>query len=195
MRKVIIINGPSCTGKSTIAKEICNRSNNKFLHLQIDKVSDFYGTIFPKGMKFVENDPGTDDQDNRLKGLFNKNRLARRKVVASIMLATAKELIRQDFDLVIDTALDGPDAEDLVKLYFDYLKGNKIHFVGIFCPVKERLERLKTRTDNKFLTEEFIRLQSDTWDVFRLCEHIYDLSFDSSKLTTNEIVEEILKRD
>ncbi len=191
-KKIIIINGPSCAGKSTVAKEICNTA--KFVHLQIDKVSDFYGTIFPKGMKFVDNDPGTDHQDNGLKGLFNKNRFARRKVVASIMLATVEELTKQGFDLVIDTALDGPDAEELAELYLNRLKGNHILFVGIFCPVEERLKRLKTRTDNKFLTEEFVRLQSDTWDVFGLCKHMYDVSFDSSKLTSIQIKEEILRK-
>jgi chloramphenicol 3-O phosphotransferase len=194
MKKVIIINGPSCAGKSTIAKKICNKSNNKFLHLQIDKVSHLYGTIFPQGIKFVENEPGTDDQDNGLKGLFNKNRFARRKVVASIMLATANELIKQGFDLVIDTAFDGPDAEALATLYLDRLKGNKILFVGIFCPVEERLERLKTRTDNQFLTEEFIRLQSDTWDVFGLCRDMYNIWFDSSQLNSTQITQGILSK-
>ena len=58
LQKIIIINGPSCSGKSTIAKEICEKLD-RCLHLQIDKVGDLYGTIFPKGMKFVENDPGT----------------------------------------------------------------------------------------------------------------------------------------
>lgn len=90
---VIIINGASCSGKSTIAKEICSRSNNKFVHLQIDKVGEFYVTIFPKGFKFCENEPGTEDHDDGLKGLFNNNRLARRKIVASILLATANNLI------------------------------------------------------------------------------------------------------
>ena len=49
MNKVIIINGASCSGKTTIAKEICKQSNNNFVHLQIDKTGEFYSTIFPKG--------------------------------------------------------------------------------------------------------------------------------------------------
>ncbi|MCX4079788.1 hypothetical protein N7280_04030 [Rickettsia rhipicephali] len=40
MNQVIIINGPSCTGKTTIAKEICRQSNNKLIHLQIDIKSE-----------------------------------------------------------------------------------------------------------------------------------------------------------
>lgn len=48
MNQVVIINGPSCAGKTTIAKELCKISDNKFVHLQIDKTSEFYGTIFLK---------------------------------------------------------------------------------------------------------------------------------------------------
>jgi predicted kinase len=80
-QQIILLNGASCAGKSTIAKEICKQSNNKFLHLQVDKVGEFYGTIFPKGFKFVENEPGTKNNDDGLKGLFNNNRLARRKLL------------------------------------------------------------------------------------------------------------------
>jgi chloramphenicol 3-O phosphotransferase len=193
MSKVIIINGPSCAGKSTIAQEICMQSDNQFVHLQIDKVSDFYGTIFPKGFKFIENDPGTDDQDDGLKGLFNKNRLARRRVVASIMLATAKELLKQNFNIVIDTALDGPDAKELAQMYLDYLNNYEITFVGIYCPLEERLKRLKTRKDNLFLTEEFIRSQTHQYDVFELSKEFYNLWFDSSLLKGEAIAKDILK--
>jgi len=154
MSKIIIINGPSCAGKTTIAKEIFKQSNNKFVHLQIDKAGEFYSTIFPKGFLFAENDPGTENDDDGLKGLFNNNRLARRKVVASILLATAKSLLLQDFNIVIDTALDGPDAKELARVYIEHLNGYQITFAGIYCPVEDRLKRLKTRKDNLFLTQE-----------------------------------------
>ncbi len=69
MSKVIIINGPSCAGKTTIAKEICRQSSNEFVHLQIDKAGEFYSTIFPKGFLFIENEIGTEKDDDGLKGL------------------------------------------------------------------------------------------------------------------------------
>ena len=85
--------------------------------LQIDKTSEFYEIIFPKGFLFTKNEVGTEDNDHGLRGLFNNNCFARRKVVTSILLATAKELLNKNFNLVIDTALDGPDAKELAKLY------------------------------------------------------------------------------
>jgi chloramphenicol 3-O-phosphotransferase len=148
MNKVIIINGPSCAGKSTIAKEICNQSGN---------------------------------------------RLARRKIVASILLATAKELLHNNFNIAIDTSLDGPDSQELANLYLERLKDYNIKFVGIYLPIEERLKRLKTRTDNLFLTEEFIRLQTDQYDVFKSCQNLYDIWFDSSKHSAKEIASKLLE--
>ncbi len=193
MNKAIIINGPSCAGKTIIAKEICTQTNNKFVHLQIDKTAEFYSTIFPKGFLFIENDPGTENDDDGVKGLFNNNRLARRKVVASILLTTAKTLLSQDFSVVIDTALDGPDAKELARIYLEHLKDYEITFVGIYCPVEERLKRLKTRKDNLFLTEDFIINQTDQYDVFESSKKFYDVWFDSSLLTGEEIASNILK--
>src|SRR5574343_152423 len=106
MSQIIIINGPSCSGKTTISKEICKQTNNKFVHLQIDKTGEYFGTIFPKGFEFAKNEPGTEQNDNGLKYLFNNNRFARRKVVAGIFLSTANELIAKGFNVVLDTALD-----------------------------------------------------------------------------------------
>ncbi|KJV78656.1 MULTISPECIES: phosphotransferase-like protein [spotted fever group] len=57
MNQVIIINGPSCAGKTTIAKEICRQSNNKFIHLQIDKVGAFYSTIFLQNLSLQKMKP------------------------------------------------------------------------------------------------------------------------------------------
>jgi len=192
MNQVIIINGASCSGKTTIAKEICKQSDNRFVHLQIDKTGIFFSTIFPKEFKFAENEPGTENNDDGLKGLYNNNRLARRKIVALIFLATAKALLSKNFNVIIDTALDGPDAQKLAKFYLEYLYEYKVKFVGIFCPVEERLKRLKTRTDNLFLTEEFIRMQTDQYDVFESCKSFYNIWFDSSKLSATEITAKIL---
>ncbi len=192
--KVIIINGGSCSGKSTISKEICKIANNQFVHLQIDKIGDLLGTIFPKGFIFAKNEEGTESNDNGLKGLFNNNRFARRKVVAGIYISTCNELLSKGFNVVLDTALDGPDATSLAKFYLENLKSENIVFVGIFCPVEERLKRLKTRTDNLFLTEEFIKMQSGINDVFDACKEFYDETFDSSKLGSEEIANQILKK-
>jgi chloramphenicol 3-O-phosphotransferase len=49
--RVIIINGPSCVGKTSIAKEICKQSGDKFVHLQIDEFKKFLFTILNKDQR------------------------------------------------------------------------------------------------------------------------------------------------
>lgn len=190
MSKIIILNGGSCSGKSTIAKEICRQSGDKFVHLQVDKVGDFYGTIFPKGFQFCENEAGTENHDDGLKGLFNNNRFARRRIVAGILLSTAIEVAEKDFNIVIDTALDGPDAKDLANLYLDRLAKYNVKFIGIKCSLEERLKRLKTRTDNLFLTEEFIKMQEG---LIESLSDFYDLEIDVSNIDGTSAAKEILQ--
>jgi chloramphenicol 3-O phosphotransferase len=192
--KAIIINGGSCSGKSTISKEICSQSNNKFVHLQIDKTGQFFGTIFPNGFKFGENELGTDANDDGLRGLFNNNRLARRKVVASLYISAANSLLSNNFNVVLDTSLDGPDAKELARFYIDNLACNDIKFIGIFCPLEEKLKRLKTRTDNLFLTEDFIKMQTEKYNPFEDCKEFYHQWFDSSLMSGKQISELILSQ-
>ena len=73
------------------------------------------------------------------------------------------------------------------------LKDYNPRFVGIYCPIEERLKRLKTRTDNLFLTEEFIRSQTDQYDVFESVKNLYYVWFDSSKLNAAEISVKLLE--
>lgn len=187
MVDIIIINGPSCAGKSTISKKICKLSGDKFVHLQIDATGEFYNSIFYKGFKFAENDLGTENND------WNKNRFARRKVIAGILLSTAKELLSKKFKVVVDTALDGPDAKELAQLYLKYLADYETKFIGIYCPLEERLKRLRTRPDIGPRTEKFVRSQTEEFDVFEANKHSYDIWFDSSKLDSALIAKDILK--
>ncbi|AFC74979.1 hypothetical protein RPATATE_0784 [Rickettsia parkeri str. Tate's Hell] len=46
-----------------------------------------------------------------------------------ILLTTAKALLDKNFNIVIDTALDGLNAQELAKFYLKYLHGYKITFL------------------------------------------------------------------
>ncbi len=81
---------------------------------------------------------------------------------------------------------------DLAKLHLSYLSDYEVKFIGIYCPVEERLKRLKMRKDNLFLTEEFIINQTKQYDVFKSCEEFYNNWFDSSLLGGDEIAKKIL---
>ena len=111
--------------------------------------------------------------------------------MAGILLSTAIELAGKGFNIVIDTALDGPDAKDLANLYLNSLAKYNVKFIGIKCSLEERLKHLKTRTDNLFLTEEFIKMQEGLMDSL---SDFYDLEIDVSNIESASAAKEILEQ-
>lgn len=179
---VIIINGPSCAGKTTICKEICKISNEKIVHLQADKIKDLYLSIFDN-FKFTDENIDINDWNN-------KSRLIGKSIFTKILLATAKEIASSNIKVVIDTNIDGIDAKDSARFYLKYLKDFKVYFVGIDCPVEERLRRFELDPNKGRRNEKNIRFQSD---VFEVNKDLYDSCFDTSKLSVADIAKEILQ--
>ncbi len=167
--KVIIINGPSCCGKTTVAKEICNQSNDEFVILQIDEVKKYLSTTNFK-IPFRE---------------------VRRPICDEIMLQMAKIFLKNGKNVVIDTTFNAEDnAMKLMKYHIDFFKNERVLFVGIDCPLEERLKRFRTYNNNPVRNEKEIIVQSN---VFELCKDFYNIWFDSSKIDGEKIATEILK--
>ncbi len=166
---VIIINGPSCAGKTTICKEICKQSNDKFVHLQVDAFKKFLFTIIKH-----------DDVDN----------LLGRKICDRMLITSAKNFLDNGFNVVIDTTFNGDNAKDIAKIHLDQLSDYKLLFVGITCPLEERLRRFREYNDNPVRSEREIIAQSN---VFELCRDTYNIWFDSSKVNAEEIAITILE--
>ncbi len=166
--KVVIINGPSCSGKSTIAKEICKQSNDKFVHLQVDAFKKFLFTIITH-----------EDIDN----------LLGRKICDRMLITSAKSFLDNGFNVIIDTTFNGDNAKDIAKIHLERLSDYKLLFVGIDCSLEERLRRFREYNDNPVRSEKEIIAQSN---VFELCKEFYDVEFDSSRMSGEEIGTKIL---
>ena len=167
--KVIILNGPSCAGKSSIAQEICNQSNNQFVHLQIDEFKKFLFTMITK------------DQVERTAG---------RAICDNMVLNAAHNFLDNKLNVVIDTIFDGNNATELAKNHINFFKNCQVLFVGIDCPLEERLRRFRRHNDNVLRKEKAI---IDGSGYFALCKELYNLSFDSSEMGAAEIAGEILQ--
>ena len=168
MYQVILINGGSCSGKTTICKEICKQSNDQFIHLQVDEAKKY---LFTTNFKI-------------------SSREVARSICDEILLQTAKIFLQNDKNVVIDTTFnEQDDAIKLMKYHVDFFKDEKVLFVGIDCSVEERLRRFREYNDNPVRSEREIVAQSN---VFELCKEFYDVEFDSSKLSIEGIVSEIL---
>lgn len=168
MNKVIILNGPSCCGKTTIAREICKQSDHRFVHLQVDEFKKFLFTI----IKY-------EDVDN----------LLGRKICNRMLITSAKNFLDNGFNVVIDTTFNGDNAKDIAKIHLEQLSDYKLLFIGINCSVDERLRRFKEYNDNAVRSEREIIAQSN---VFELCNEMYNIKFDNSKLSSEKIATKIL---
>ncbi|MDX2050628.1 MAG: AAA family ATPase [Rickettsiaceae bacterium] len=169
MSKVIIINGPSCAGKTTIAKEICRQSEDKFVHLQIDESKKYLFTILDA--KTTPRNIGRPICDN-------------------ILLQTALIFLQNGYGVLIDTIFDGNDALQIAKYHLNFFKDQISLFVGIDCSTKERLKRFQNNNNNPVRNEATIIAQSN---VFESCKEFYNIWFDSSLLNGEEIAESILQ--
>ena len=171
MSKVIIINGPSCAGKTTLAKEICKQSDNKFFHLQVDESKKYLFTILDA--KATPRNIGRPICDN-------------------ILLQTALIFLQNGYGVVIDTIFDGDDALQIAKYHLNFFKDHITLFVGIDCSTEERLKRFQNNNNNPVRNESTIIAQSN---VFELCKEFYDIWFDSSLLNGEEIAGSILQHN
>lgn len=171
MSKVIIINGPSCAGKTTIAKEICMQSDNKFVHLQVDESKKYLFTILDA--KTIPRNIGRPICDN-------------------ILLQTALIFLQNGYGVVIDTIFDGDDVLQIAKYHLNFFKDYITLFVGIDCSTEERLKRFQKNNNNPIRNEATIIAQSN---VFESCKEFYDVWFDSSLLNGEEIAESILRHN
>ena len=168
LNKIIIVTGPSCAGKTTIAKEICKQSKDQFVHLQIDEAKKYLFTILDS--KSTPREIG-------------------RPICDEILLQTAKIFLRNGKNVVIDTTFDGDNAIEIAKHHIAFFENIKVLFIGIHCPVEERLRRFKENNNNPVRNEATIIAQSN---VFELCKEFYDIWFDSSFLNSEEIASNIM---
>lgn len=117
-----------------------------------------------------------------------------RPICDEILLQTAKIFLRNGKNIIIDTTFDVDDGDDLIaiaiaKYYITFFENAAVLFIGINCPVEERLRRFKEYNNNLVRNETTIVAQSN---VFELCKELYDIWFDSSSLSGEEIASNIL---
>ena len=167
---VVILNGPSCAGKTSIAKEICKQSTANFVHLQIDETKKYLFTI--------------------LDSILTPRTISR-KVCDEILLKTADTIINNSHNVVIDTTFNAEDGGiSIANSYINHFNGKNVVFIGIDCNLEERLQRFQTYNNNPARNEEEIRRQTN---VFSQCANLYDIFFDTSHASAENIAKDILQ--
>lgn len=181
--QIIYLNGPSSSGKTTLAKALQNAFEEPFLHIGIDKiigwmpekVNDWTGRQTPLGFSWKEGkDPsGCLIQELQIGPYAQKMG----KIFQEVVLTLAK----MGHHLVIDDVSFGKKQLDEWK---EILKGFRVLWVGVSAPLSV-LEQREQKRDNRILG-------SARAQFYKVHENAtYDLEIDTHHARVSENVEKI----
>ena len=183
MGTIIYLNGPSSSGKTTLAKALQDAFSEPYLHLGIDKIIDFMpakinnwnGGNAPLGFSWEPSlDPTGHPVYQVRSGPFAK-RITRTLKDIAILLAS------QHYNLIIDDVAIGAIE---IEEWKQALKGFQVLYVGVVTP----LEILEQR--EKFRGDRF--LGGARGQYFKVHENVaYDLELDTHVQTLEENIAKI----
>jgi len=146
MGKIIYLNGPSCSGKTTLAKALQNSFSEPYLHLGLDKIIGFMpqkinnweGGAAPLGFSWK---PATDPTGHPISqiyaGPFAERIIRSLKDIASLLAS-------QDYHLIIDDVAFGAVE---VEEWKTVLKNYQVLYVGVTTPLDILEQRERDRKD------------------------------------------------
>lgn len=183
MSKIIYLNGPSSSGKSTLAKALQESLAEPFLHIGFDKLigfmpaklNDWTGGLAPLGFSW---EPAVDPTGHPIyhirTGPFAKRII---RTLKDIALFLAKE----HYNLIIDDVAFGAIE---VEEWKQTLKNYKVLYIGVTTPLHILEERERSRGD-RFLG-------SARGQYFKVHENVaYDLEIDTYAHSLEENVAKI----
>lgn len=177
---IIILNGPSASGKSSIQKELASLFDKPYLKIGID---NFFVGVLPE--KYIFGPLPENPEDIVMKGtatqdengpLFKLEFGPEGEKIISGMHHAIAAYAKQANNIIVDYILyEQPWLKELVYVLKDY----KVYFIGIELPLEILQEREKARNTSPV---GHARTHYKT-----VHEHnIYDLIIDTSKLTAKE---------
>lgn len=183
MPQIIYLNGPSSSGKTTLAKALQKAFSEPYLHIGFDKLIGFMpaklnnweGGPAPLGFSWEPAiDPAGHPIYQIVAGPFAK-RITRTLKDIAVMLASQK------YNLIIDDLAFGAIEVDEWKRE---LKGFEVLYVGVVTPLEILEQRERVRGD-RFLG-------SARGQYFKVHENVvYDIEIDTHANTTEENLEAI----
>jgi len=171
---VILLNGTSSAGKTSIAKALQRMMDAPYLHVPVDS----FGAMAPGRDKLGE--PGSclwQSVFNRLLSGFHHSAAA---------LAAAGS------NLIVDHVLvQGVEPENWLSECLDLLAPFPVYFIGVHCPLEELRRREQARGDRGEGLAE--------WQWSRVHRHgVYDLEVDTSVFSAEQCalkIKELVERD
>ena len=165
--RLIIIDGPMGSGKSTISKILQAKIKNCAL-LSIDTIK-----------KFIYDFHNINDE---------KKKIVKYKITSLI----SKEYLKNRIYVIIEKSLGDKDAINKI-IKSARPKEVPVLVIKINAPLKIRIERVSKRDKSNEKKKLLSKILQDN-KAFEKSNYKYDLEFDSSKETLQTIVKKIIKR-
>jgi chloramphenicol 3-O phosphotransferase len=186
LSKIILLNGCSSCGKTTIAKAIQYLSNEPWLHTGVDDLIN----MMPS--KFVGFGEKADSGYYKLiagKNEFGQTMqvkiMPKGRKIFDLFPEIVKKLADSGENIIIDEVLFNKKMFDI---YFEKLKSHKIFLIGIFCDLKIMQERELLR-GNRCLGLSNYQFEF----VHKNLKELYDLTFDTANSQPFELAQKILE--
>ena len=162
---IIVLNGPSSAGKSTLARAIQRRSKRTFLLVQLDRF-----------IEMLPLDRINDPQNFQLIKIADANPAevaietgSNGQRLVTAMRASIGAIAAEGFDILVDDVVFDGD----IGVYRKALPGQDVRLVGVFCDLNERERREKARGDRQ--------IGQTRWQEGRVHQGaIYDLKVDTT---------------
>ncbi|WP_208914044.1 chloramphenicol phosphotransferase CPT family protein [Paenibacillus uliginis] len=170
---IVLMNGTSSSGKTSISMELINQKEILFHHLSIDdffyNFNDFIDNKFPDLKPTRE----LDDQ-GIAQIIFDP--------IISMYYSTIKLFSEMGLNVIADTVIDN---DKRFNDYLDVLFDHPTLFVGVICSKEELIRREQIRGDRKIglAASQFSKVY---------CIDEYDLEVNTEELNPTECAEKIL---
>ncbi|WP_145141365.1 chloramphenicol phosphotransferase CPT family protein [Paenibacillus sp. Y412MC10] len=170
---IVLLNGTSSAGKTSISRELTNQKEILFHHLSIDDFYHNYNNFINN--KFPDLKPVRKLDDEVIGQIIFDP-------IISMYYATIKLFSEMGLNVIVDTVIENDKwFNDYLDVLFDY----PTLFVGVICSKEELARREQIRGDRK------IGLAASQFDkVYSFNE--YDLEVNTEELSPTECAENIL---
>jgi chloramphenicol 3-O phosphotransferase len=170
---VVLLNGTSSAGKTSISNELINQKEVLFHHLSIDDFFNNFNEFIDK--KFPNFKPIREVDDEVITQIIFDP-------IASYYYSTIKLISEMGLNVIADTVIDNDKRfNECLDVFFD----QPTLFIGVICSKEELIRREQIRGDRQ------IGLASSQFDKV-YCFDEYDLEVNTEELNPVECAEKIL---
>ncbi len=182
---IILLNGTSSSGKTTIAKIMQEKYSGILLLYGVDSVVQ---NAFPPKCDF----PPFNEQAIKVIVHEEDNKPVAKLIVSPYMYPVYeaavyfyKILSQNGYDIIVDEVLFDKNR---IRPYFELLRGEKVYFVGVKPDKEVAVEREIARRDR------FRGFAAGLYDEVYNPIFTYDILLDTGKLTPEESAQKVLER-